>query len=108
VTWVWLSQSEASAGGHAARPPAVPGPLTGRAGPGRPARHRTPQPGRPRPHPDRGPLTPATLTPEEPHLCEPVLLTSGIVWPEPDQGGEALNDYGDDAVAGQRAPGLLI
>ena len=36
--------------------------------------------------------------------CEYVPLTSGIVWPQPGQGGEAPGDHGDDAVAGQRAP----
>ena len=36
-----------------------------------------------------------------------VLLTSGTIWPEPDQAVEALDDRGDDAVAGQRAPGFL-
>lgn len=44
-----------------------------------------------------------------PLAWEPVymLLTSGIIWPEPDQAVEALDDRGDDAVAGQRAPSFL-
>jgi hypothetical protein len=44
VAWVRLFQSEAPAGGHAARPPPVPGPLTWRTAPRRPARPRTPRP----------------------------------------------------------------
>ena len=42
VPWVRLFRSEGPAGGHPARPPAVPGPLTRRAGPAVPpatARH---------------------------------------------------------------------
>jgi len=37
VKWVWLFQSEVPAAGHAAGPPAVPGPLTRRTGPAVPA-----------------------------------------------------------------------
>jgi len=48
--------SPCAASGHAARPPAVPGPLTRRTGPGRPARHRPSRPRRPRPRPGRDPL----------------------------------------------------
>jgi len=59
AAWVQLFRSEAPADRHAAGPSAVPGPLTRRAGRGRPARRRTPRPGRPRPRPGRSPLTPA-------------------------------------------------
>jgi len=55
---VWLFESEAPAGGHAARPPAVPRPLARRAGPAVPPATAS-RPRRPRPRPGRGPLTPA-------------------------------------------------
>jgi len=52
---VWLFESDALAGGHAARPPAVPGPWPGApAPPSRPPPQAAPR--RPRSRPGRGPL----------------------------------------------------
>jgi hypothetical protein len=69
ATWVWLFQSEAPAGGHAARLPAVPGPLTRRTGPAVP-----PATAR------RGPLTPATAPGPRPADARDMKLRS---WQRP-------------------------